>query len=63
VVWELQRALGVPISMIGFGLPGDNIHAPNEHLHVDLFHQGVRVGVRLLAEYAARSRRQPDDTP
>ena len=38
--------------MIGFGLPSDNAHAPDEHLHLDLFHQGVEVGVHLLAGYA-----------
>jgi acetylornithine deacetylase/succinyl-diaminopimelate desuccinylase-like protein len=50
-VWQLQRVLGVPVCMIGFGLPTDNAHAPDEHLAVDLFHQGVQVSARLLWAY------------
>lgn len=51
-VWELQRSLDAPVSMIGFGLPTDNIHAPNEHLTLDSFAAGIDTAIELLAAYA-----------
>jgi acetylornithine deacetylase/succinyl-diaminopimelate desuccinylase-like protein len=35
---------------MGFGLPGDNIHAPNEHLHVPQFFRGVDTVMRFMLE-------------
>jgi acetylornithine deacetylase/succinyl-diaminopimelate desuccinylase-like protein len=39
----------VPIVMIGFGLPDDNIHAPNEKLYVPNFFRGIEMVVHYLA--------------
>ncbi len=33
--------LGVPVAPIGFALPGCNLHAPNEWLDLEVFHQGI----------------------
>jgi acetylornithine deacetylase/succinyl-diaminopimelate desuccinylase-like protein len=27
--------------MMGFGLPDDNLHAPNEKFHIENFHRGI----------------------
>jgi acetylornithine deacetylase/succinyl-diaminopimelate desuccinylase-like protein len=34
--------------MMGFGLPDDNLHAPNEKFHLSNFHRGVESIVRFL---------------
>jgi acetylornithine deacetylase/succinyl-diaminopimelate desuccinylase-like protein len=47
----LHRRLGVPVVLLGFGLPDDNIHGPNEKLDLPNFFQGVETIIRFLAEY------------
>ena len=42
VVGLVQKVLGVPVLLMGFGLPGDNLHAPNENLTLSMFHQGIQ---------------------
>ena len=46
----VQEALGIPILFMGFGLPDDNLHAPNEKLHLPNFYRGIRVGIALMEE-------------
>ncbi len=41
VVGDLERGLGMPSVMMGFGLPDDNLHAPNEKFHLANFHRGI----------------------
>ena len=43
-----QKHLGVPSVLLGFGLPDDNLHAPNEKLYLPNFHRGVTAVVRYL---------------
>lgn len=38
----------IPVAMIGFGLPDDNAHAPNEKIHVPNFHQGIETVIHFL---------------
>lgn len=38
----------VPIVMIGFGLPDDNTHAPNEKLHLANFYMGIETVIHYL---------------
>ncbi len=37
-----QSVLGIPPILLGFGLPTDNIHSPNENLDLDNFFGGIR---------------------
>ena len=46
----VQESLGIPILFMGFGLPDDNLHAPNEKLHLPNFYRGIRVGIALMEE-------------
>lgn len=50
VVSQIQDLLGIDSLMLGFGLPDDNLHAPNEKLHLPTFHRGVETYIRFLAE-------------
>jgi acetylornithine deacetylase/succinyl-diaminopimelate desuccinylase-like protein len=37
VVSLLQEVLGIPAVLMGFGLPDDRIHGPNEKFHLPIF--------------------------
>ena len=41
IVTDFQDALKIPSVMMGFGLPDDNLHAPNEKFHIPNFHRGI----------------------
>lgn len=48
VVGDFQRILGTPVLLMGFGLPGENAHAPNEWLSEENFTKGLRAAAMLL---------------
>jgi acetylornithine deacetylase/succinyl-diaminopimelate desuccinylase-like protein len=58
VVTTFQERLGVPVVLMGFGLPDDNIHAPNEKFHLPNFHNAIATSIWYLA-LAARLGRAP----
>jgi acetylornithine deacetylase/succinyl-diaminopimelate desuccinylase-like protein len=41
VVADMQNILGVGSVLTGFGLPDDNLHAPNEKLHLPTWYRGI----------------------
>jgi acetylornithine deacetylase/succinyl-diaminopimelate desuccinylase-like protein len=41
IVAAFDEHLGIPSVMMGFGLPDDNLHAPNEKLHLQNFFRGI----------------------
>jgi acetylornithine deacetylase/succinyl-diaminopimelate desuccinylase-like protein len=41
IVGDFERVLKIPTVMMGFGLPDDNLHAPNEKFHIANFHRGI----------------------
>jgi acetylornithine deacetylase/succinyl-diaminopimelate desuccinylase-like protein len=49
----LATALGVPCVLIGFGLPDENLHAPNEHFSLDNFFKGIQVMTSLFTRLPA----------
>jgi acetylornithine deacetylase/succinyl-diaminopimelate desuccinylase-like protein len=48
IVGVFDRFLGVPSVMMGFGLPDDNLHAPNEKFHLPNFYRGIEAVARYL---------------
>jgi acetylornithine deacetylase/succinyl-diaminopimelate desuccinylase-like protein len=50
IVGDFDRHLGIPSVMMGFGLPDDCIHAPNEKFHLKNFELGIESVVRFLEE-------------
>ena len=50
IVGDFDRHLGLPSVMMGFGLPDDNLHAPNEKFHLKNFELGIKSIIRFLEE-------------
>ena len=50
VVDDFERILGAPVLLMGFGLPGENAHAPDEWLSVENFTKGLRAVAVLYEE-------------
>jgi acetylornithine deacetylase/succinyl-diaminopimelate desuccinylase-like protein len=48
IAGAFDRHLGIPSVMMGFGLPDDNLHAPNEKLYLPNFFRGIDAVVRYL---------------
>ena len=38
---DFQDVLKIPSVMMGFVLPDDNLHAPNEKFHIPNFYRGI----------------------
>ncbi|WP_438350116.1 dipeptidase [Paenibacillus sp. FA6] len=50
IVETFGRLLSVPVVLMGFGLPDENLHAPNEHFNLDNFDKGLLTIVEFLKQ-------------
>jgi len=48
VVVQLQEYVGVESVLTGFGLPEDNVHSPNEKLHLPTWYKGIESLVHFI---------------
>lgn len=48
VVSMVKTQLGVDCVQMGFGLPDDNFHGPNEKLHLPTFYRGIEAFIRFF---------------
>jgi len=48
IVGLFSKHLGIPSVMMGFGLPDDNLHAPNEKFHLPNFYRGIEAVARYF---------------
>ena len=48
VVATLQKELGIETILMGFGLPDDNLHAPNEKIHLPNLYRGIETIIRFF---------------
>ena len=48
IVGDFERHLKIPTVMMGFGLPDDNLHAPNEKFHIANFYRGIESVIRMF---------------
>lgn len=48
VVAGLQEILGIDTILMGFGLPDDNLHAPNEKIHLPNLYRGVETVIHFF---------------
>ena len=53
VVSAIHRSLGIPVVLMGLGLPDDNVHAPNEKLHLPNLFRGIETSIAFLEELGA----------
>ena len=53
VVNTFQEALGLPTVLMGFALPDDRLHGPNEKFHLPNFFRGIETSIRFLSEIGA----------
>jgi acetylornithine deacetylase/succinyl-diaminopimelate desuccinylase-like protein len=53
VVAGFTQVLRIPTVLMGFGLPDDNLHAPNEKFALANFHRGVEAVIRFLHAFGA----------
>ncbi len=54
-----KSLLEIDTLLVGFGLPDDRVHSPNEKFDLDAFHRGTR-SVAALYAYLAETRDQTD---
>jgi acetylornithine deacetylase/succinyl-diaminopimelate desuccinylase-like protein len=47
-----HEVLDAPVVLMGFGLPDDNLHAPNEKYSIDQFFKGIRTVAKFLQKLA-----------
>ncbi len=51
IVETFLSAAGIPSVLAGFGLPDDNLHAPNEKFHLPNYAAAIRFTARFLQRY------------
>jgi acetylornithine deacetylase/succinyl-diaminopimelate desuccinylase-like protein len=52
VVADMRKILGVESVLTGFGLPDDNLHAPNEKLHLPTWYNGIETLIHFFYNVA-----------
>jgi len=52
IVGEFARELGIPTVLMGFGLPDDGLHSPNEKYRISNYYGGIKTIGYFLDEYA-----------
>lgn len=50
IVVQFKKILGLDTVLLGFGLPDENAHAPDEHINLDNFFGGIRTSVHFYHE-------------
>jgi acetylornithine deacetylase/succinyl-diaminopimelate desuccinylase-like protein len=56
VISTIREVLRAPVVLMGFGLPDDHMHAPNEKFHLPNFFRGIETAIWFLGAVAASSR-------
>ena len=52
IVGDFAKHLGIPTILMGFGLPDDGLHSPNEKYNIRNYFDGVRTLAHFFEEYA-----------
>jgi acetylornithine deacetylase/succinyl-diaminopimelate desuccinylase-like protein len=51
IVGEFATHLGIPTILMGFGLPDDGLHSPNEKYRISNYYTGIRTIAQFLSDY------------
>ena len=62
VVNTFHELFGMPTVLMGFALPDDRMHAPNEKFHLPNFYNGIATCIWFLAEMAESANRGERET-
>jgi acetylornithine deacetylase/succinyl-diaminopimelate desuccinylase-like protein len=52
IVPMIEHILETPVLLLGFALPGCNLHSPNEWISLDLYHKGIEIMTHVYDEIA-----------
>jgi acetylornithine deacetylase/succinyl-diaminopimelate desuccinylase-like protein len=55
IVGDFATHLGIPTVLMGFGLPDDGLHSPNEKYRVENYYKGIMTIAHFLDEYGRAS--------
>ena len=53
IVGEFQNHLGIPTVLMGFGLPDDGLHSPNEKYRIRNYYLGIETIAKFFERYGA----------
>jgi acetylornithine deacetylase/succinyl-diaminopimelate desuccinylase-like protein len=53
IVGDFATHLGIPTVLMGFGLPDDGLHSPNEKYHLENYYQGIQTVAHFFEQYGA----------
>jgi acetylornithine deacetylase/succinyl-diaminopimelate desuccinylase-like protein len=53
VVGDFSRHLGIPTVLMGFGLPDDGLHSPNEKFNLENYYRGIVTIATFFEQYGA----------
>jgi len=56
IVGDFAKHLGIPTVLMGFGLPDDGLHSPNEKYKLENYYQGIMTIAHFFEQYGAVSR-------
>jgi acetylornithine deacetylase/succinyl-diaminopimelate desuccinylase-like protein len=51
IVGDFANHLGIPTILMGFGLPDDGLHSPNEKYKIENYYQGIMTIAHFFEEY------------
>ena len=51
IVGEFAEYLGIPTVLMGFGLPDDGLHSPNEKYRISNYYTGIMTIAHFLEKY------------
>jgi acetylornithine deacetylase/succinyl-diaminopimelate desuccinylase-like protein len=62
VVAQFRDVLGLEAVLMGFGLPNDRIHSPNERFYLPNFYKGIQTSIHFLKYYADQFVSEKDES-
>jgi len=63
IVGDFATHLGIPTVLMGFGLPDDGLHSPNEKYCLDNYYKGIMTVAHFFEQYGAAAAAQPVAIP
>lgn len=53
IVGDFAEQLGIPTILMGFGLPDDGLHSPNEKYNIENYYKGIMTIAHFFEQYGA----------